>query len=249
MKTARFYKDGRVHSGILKGGWLIDEAGEGHVPDEALFMLPFTPGKVIGLALNYAEHATELGLERPKEPVTFIKPNSSLIPHKAPVVYPEGAQYMHYECELAVVIGRAARKVKAAGAMDYVMGYTIANDVTVRDFVGNMYRPPMKAKGWDTFGPLGPYLVSADEVKDPHALELQTFVNGELKQHGNTSKLIFKLPEIIEFLTRFLTLEPYDVILTGTPEGLSHVHPGDVMRLEITGLEALENPIIPEVKP
>jgi 5-oxopent-3-ene-1,2,5-tricarboxylate decarboxylase/2-hydroxyhepta-2,4-diene-1,7-dioate isomerase len=156
---------------------------------------------------------------------------------------------MHYECELAVVIGRAARKVKAAGAMDYVMGYTIANDVTVRDFVGNMYRPPMKAKGWDTFGPLGPYLVSADEVKDPHALELQTFVNGELKQHGNTSKLIFKLPEIIEFLTRFLTLEPYDVILTGTPEGLSHVHPGDVMRLEITGLEALENPIIPEVKP
>ncbi|MDQ3460287.1 MAG: fumarylacetoacetate hydrolase family protein [Deinococcota bacterium] len=247
MKTARFFKDGRVHSGVLENGLIHDEAGVGHSPDGLQFLLPFTPGKVVGLALNYADHADELGLERPKEPVTFIKPNSALIPHRAPVVYPAGAQYMHYECELAVVIGRGARKVKAAEAMDHVKGYTIANDVTVRDFVGNMFRPPLKAKGWDTFGPLGPYLVSADEVGDPHALELRTYVNGELRQEGSTANLVFAVPEIIEFLTRFMTLGPHDVILTGTPKGLSHVHPGDTMRLEITGLEALENAIVEEV--
>jgi 5-oxopent-3-ene-1,2,5-tricarboxylate decarboxylase / 2-hydroxyhepta-2,4-diene-1,7-dioate isomerase len=247
VKTARFFHHGRVHTGTLKDGLIVDEAGEGHRPDEVQFLLPFIPGKVIGLALNYAEHADELGLERPKEPVTFIKPNSSLVPHKAPVVYPQGAEYMHYECELAVVIGRGARKVKAEAALDYVLGYTIANDVTVRDFVGNMYRPPIKAKGWDTFGPLGPYLVSADEIEDPHGLTLESYVNGELRQHGSTAKLIFKIPEIIEFLTRFMTLEPYDVILTGTPEGLSHVRPGDTMRLAVTGLGALENPVVSEV--
>jgi 5-oxopent-3-ene-1,2,5-tricarboxylate decarboxylase/2-hydroxyhepta-2,4-diene-1,7-dioate isomerase len=110
-----------------------------------------------------------------------------------------------------------------------------------------MFRPPLKAKGWDTFGPLGPYLVSADEVGDPHALELRTYVNGELRQEGSTANLVFAIPEIIEFLTRFMTLGPHDVILTGTPKGLSHVHPGDTMRLEITGLEALENAIVEEV--
>jgi 5-oxopent-3-ene-1,2,5-tricarboxylate decarboxylase / 2-hydroxyhepta-2,4-diene-1,7-dioate isomerase len=243
MKTARFLEDGRVHTGVLEDGSLYDEAGRAHDPGEVTHLLPFEPGKVIGLVLSYRGHAGELGLDQPEEPVTFIKPNSSLVPHGAHVVYPRGAEYMHYECELAVVIGRGARNVSARDAMDCVLGYTIANDVTVRDFVGNLFRPPMKAKGWDTFGPMGPYLVSKDEIEDPHDLELRTYVNGELRQKGSTKDLIFSIPETIEFLTRFMTLHPYDVIITGTPEGLSHVHPGDVMRLEIDGLGALENPI------
>ena len=243
MKTVRFLKDGRVHTGSVQNGPIRDEAGLTHDPAGVTHLLPFRPGKVIGLVLSYRGHAGELGLEQPKEPVTFIKPNSSLVPHGAPVVYPEGSEYMHYECELAVVIGSAARNVEAEDAMDHVLGYTIANDVTVRDYVGNLFRPPMKAKGWDTFGPMGPYLVSKDEVPDPHDLELKTYVNGELRQQGSTKDLIFSIPETIEFLTRFMTLEPYDVILTGTPEGLSHVHPGDTMRLEIDGLGQLENPV------
>ena len=242
MKT-RFIAKGRFHEGRFENGWLYDEAGEAHHPDEVQFLLPVEPKKVIGLALNYADHAAELDLERPPEPALFWKPNTALLPHRGTVIYPKGAQYMHYEVELAVVIGRNARKVKAKDAMDYVGGYTIANDIVVRDYVKNYFRPPIRGKGWDTFGPLGPYLVSADEVPDPHNLNMRAYVNGELRQEGNTRDMIFKIPEIIEYISRFMTLEQGDVILTGTPKGISHVHPGDVMRLEIDGLEALENPI------
>lgn len=246
MKTARFIEGGIVHHAELVDGKLLDEAGRRHDPESVDFLLPFEAGKVIGLVLSYRGHAGELGLDQPEEPVTFIKLSSSLVPNGIPVVYPAGTDYMHYECELAVVIGKAARNVKAADAMDHVLGYTIANDVTIRDYVGNMFRPPMKAKGWDTFGPMGPYLTTKDEVEDPHGLGLRTYVNGELRQEGTTKDLIFQVPEIIEFLSRFMTLQPYDVIITGTPEGLSHVYPGDTMRLEIDGLGALENPIVEE---
>ena len=117
--------------------------------------------------------------------------------------------------------------------------------MTVRDFVGNLYRPPVKAKGWDSFGPMGPFLVEG-EIDDPNSLDMRTYVNGELRQQGNTKDLMWKIPEIIEFITRFMTLEPNDMILTGTPKGLSHVHAGDVMRLEIDGLGTLENPVVEE---
>lgn len=243
MKTARFIQDGQAHTGELKDGSLYDEAGVAHDPGTVTYLLPFEPGKVIGLVLSYRGHSGELGLDEPKEPVPFIKPNSSLLAHGGSVVYPVGAEYMHYECELGVVIGRGGRNIRAPEAMDHVAGYTIANDVTVRDFVGDLFRPPIKAKGWDTFGPMGPYLISRDEIDDPHELGLRTRVNGELRQEGSTKDLLFSIPETIEWLSRFMTLNPYDVIITGTPEGLSHVYPGDTMRLEIDGLEALENPV------
>ncbi len=246
MKIARFRKHGRVHHAQVYDGQLIDESGHAHDPDEVDYLLPFEPGKVLGLALNYRDHADELAIDLPDHPVLFLKPPSALIPHKAPVMYPEGAEYMHYECELAVVIGHAMKGVRAQDAMDFVRGYTVANDVTVRDFVGNMYRPPIKAKGWDSFGPLGPYLVTADEIPDPHELELRAFVNGEHRQTGNTRDFVFAISEILEYVTRFMTLEPDDVILTGTPKGISHVQPGDTMRLEIDHLGVLENPIVAE---
>ena len=243
MKLARFISRGRTLEGRLEGGALVDAAGEAHDPQAVQFLLPVAPTKVIGLALNYAEHARELNLERPDEPALFWKPNSSLLPHRGTVVYPRGARFMHYEVELAAVIGRPARRLRAARALEAVSGYTIANDLVVRDYVVNLFRPPIRGKGWDTFGPLGPYLVTADEVPDPHDLEMRAYVNGELRQRGRTNDMVFRLPEVLEYLTRFMTLEPGDVILTGTPRGVSHVHPGDRMRLEIDGLEALENDV------
>ena len=242
MKLCRFIRKGRVHQGVYRDGLLLDEAGEAHDPEGVTWLLPFTPGKVIGVALNYADHAEELGLPRPEEPALFWKPNSSLLPHKGVVRYPQGAEYMHYEVELAVVVGRPMRKVKVKDALDYVLGYTIANDLVVRDFVSNTFRPPIRAKGRDTFGPLGPFLV-VGEVADPQNLALRAYVNGELRQEGHTSRMLYSVAELLEYISEFMTLEPYDVILTGTPKGISRVGPGDVMRLEIEGLGALENPI------
>jgi len=151
---------------------------------------------------------------------------------------------MHYENELVVVIGQRCRRVQPEHARDYILGYTIGNDVTVRDFVTNFYRPPVKAKNFDTFGPLGPYLVTADEVPDDGALTLRTFVNGELRQQGHTRDFIYTVPDLIAYLTDFMTLEPGDMIWTGTPKGISHIRPGDQLRLEIDGIGALENSVV-----
>ncbi|WP_276957056.1 fumarylacetoacetate hydrolase family protein [Allomeiothermus silvanus] len=243
MKRARFIVKGRQLEGYLHEGLLVDHAGEAHHPEAVSWLLPVQPGKVIALALNFAEHADEFGLKRPSEPALFWKPNTTLLPHKGTVIYPRGAKFMHFECELAVILGRNARRVKAKDAMDYIGGYTIANDLVVRDYVSNTFRPPLRGKGWDTFGPLGPYYVTADEVPDPHQLKMRAYVNGELRQEATTQGMIFSIPEVIEFISRFMTLEAGDVILTGTPKGISQVHPGDTMRMEIEGLGALENPI------
>ncbi len=247
MRRARFRVNGRVEEGVLlEPGLLRDSSGRRHREQDVELLPPVVPGKVIGLALNYADHAAELEFtELPKEPALFFKANNTLAGHRAPVVYPAGVDYLHYEVELAAVIGRRSRRVSAAAAMDAVSGYTIANDVTIRDFVGNFYRPPVRAKGWDGFLPLGPYLVEG-EIEDPSALGLRTYVNGKLRQQGNTRDLIWKLPELVEFISSFMTLDPGDVILTGTPKGISHVYPGDLMRLEVDGLGALENPVVAE---
>lgn len=274
MKRARFLAGGRIHHGtVTDEGYLLDEAGRlrggvGPVakgdaieamrpyqarelgqgaspPDEAVVWLPpVVPPKVLGLALNFADHAEELALKTPEAPALFLKPLTSLIGHGQNVVAPPGIEYMHYEAELAVVIGRPARKVKRADAYGYVKGYTIANDVTIRDFVQNLYRPPVKAKGFDTFTPLGPWMVDRDDLPDPDDVALRTFVNGELRQEGNTRHFINDIPAIIEYVSEFMTLEENDIILTGTPKGLSHIYPGDVMRIEVDGVGALENPVV-----
>jgi len=243
MKRARFIAKGRPLHGHWQDGALVDYANEAHDPQKVQWLLPVQPGKVIALALNFAEHADEFGLKKPKEPALFWKPNTSLLPHRGTVIYPQGAKFMHFECELAVIIGRGGRRVKAKDAFDYIGGYTIANDLVVRDYVSNTFRPPIRGKGWDTFGPLGPYYVTADEVADPHNLRMGAYVNGELRQEASTQGMIFSIPEVIEFISRFMTLEENDVILTGTPKGISQVYPGDVMRMEIEGLGALENNI------
>jgi 5-oxopent-3-ene-1,2,5-tricarboxylate decarboxylase/2-hydroxyhepta-2,4-diene-1,7-dioate isomerase len=245
MKRTRFQAQGETLSGIYQDGRLMAEDGRGFADDEVVWLPPLVPGTIIGLALNYRDHAEELGLELPKIPVLFIKPRNTLVGHRQPVVAPPNVQYMHYEAELGVVIGCPGRRIAPSAAMDHVGGYTIVNDVTVRDFVTNMYRPPVKAKGFDTFGPIGPWLVE-DEIADPHNLEVRTLVNGEPRQRGNTRDLIFTIPDIIAYISEFMTLQPGDVILTGTPKGISHIYPGDTVRIEIEGIGALENPIIAE---
>ena len=249
MKRARFLAGGRYEEGrLVAPGILLDAAGRRHAETDVTFLPPVDrPGKILGLALNYADHGAELGLELPQEPAIFFKPPTALVGHRGSIVYPAGVDYLHYEAELAVVIGHRCRRVRARDALDVVAGYTIANDVTIRDFVTNTFRPPVKAKGWDTFLPLGPYLVTG-EVRDPHALGLRTFVNGELRQEGTTADMIWRVDRLIEWLTEFTTLEPGDVLLTGTPRGVSHLHPGDEVRLEIDGLGALESHVVAEIR-
>jgi len=247
MKRVRFRLHGIDYRGqVTEAGDLRSDDGLSCPPEEVTWLPPVIPTKVIGLALNYAEHADELKMEAPPEPALFFKPISSLIGHNTPVIYPEGIQYMHYEVELAVVMGRRCQRVSQERVSDYILGYTIANDVTVRDYVANFYRPPVRAKGYDTFGPVGPYLVTADEIPNLQQLELRAYVNGELRQQGNTSQMILSVPELVEYISFFMTLEAGDMIWTGTPRGISHVYPGDVMRLEIDGLGVLENTVVAE---
>jgi len=244
MRRVRFLAQGRLHHGTWGEEVLLDESGRAWRPDDVTWLPPVTPSKILAFALTYADHAAELGVGRPEEPVLFLKPPSALVGHRAPVVYPTGVEYLHYEAELAVVIGRRCRRVRPEAARDVVKGYTVANDITARDFVRNFYRPPVKAKGWDTFLPLGPALV--DDVAEPGALTLRTYVNGELRQEGNTRDLFYPLEELVAYLSTFMTLEEDDVILTGTPRGISPVHPGDLMRVEVEGIGVLENPVIAE---
>ena len=231
---------------LREDGMLTTPGGGEYAPEEVVWLPPVTPTKIIGLALNYADHASELNMQTPPEPALFFKPLSSLVGHRAQVIAPSGVEYMHYEVELAVVIGQRCRNVKAEHAEKVIGGYTIGNDITVRDFVYDFYRPPVRAKGYDTFGPVGPFLVTPDEISDPGNLELRAFVNGELRQSGHTSMLLRPIPDLIEFISMIMTLEPGDMIWTGTPKGISHIYPGDVMRLEIDSLGALENQVIAE---
>lgn len=225
---------------------MIDPAGNRFAEDEIDFLPPVLPTKIIGLALNYKEHAGELGLNVAEEPVLFLKPPSSLIGNRGEILYPTGANYMHYEGELCAVIGKKARKVGAREAIGHVKGFTIANDVTVRDFITNTFRPPVKAKGFDTFCPVGPYLVTIDESGDGSDLTITTKVNGEIRQKGSTRELIHPVPELIEYLSDFMTLYPGDIILTGTPKGISPVKPGDEIEIEIERLGRLSNKVVSE---
>ena len=245
MRTARFVANGRIHGGTVIEDRVVDEAGRSYPQSEIVWLPPVTPTKVVGLVLNYADHAKELGLETPKDPVLFFKPLTSLIGHGATIIRPAGAQQMHYEVELGVVISQRCRKVKAADAFSVIRGYTVGNDVTARDYITNYYRPPVKAKGYDTFGPLGPWVVEDEDI-DPDNVELRAYVNGELRQQGHTSNLIHKVAPLIEYISEFMTLEQDDVILTGTPEGISYVQPGDVLKVEAVGIGALENPVAAE---
>ncbi|MCL5115801.1 MAG: fumarylacetoacetate hydrolase family protein [Firmicutes bacterium] len=249
MRYVRFMHEGQELEGLWQENHVIAAHGAAIPTENIAWLPPVRPSKIVGLALNYRGHAAELGLDEPPEPALFFKPPSSLIGHLAPIRYPRGASHCHYETELAVVIGRRCYRVPAADALSYVRGYTIANDFTCRDFIRNTFRPPVRAKGFDTFCPLGPAVYSADMIPDPGRLDIVTRVNGRVRQSGSTRLLQMPIPEIIAYLSSFMTLEPDDVILTGTPEGISPVYPGDQITCEVEGLGVLVNPIVEDPVP
>jgi 5-oxopent-3-ene-1,2,5-tricarboxylate decarboxylase/2-hydroxyhepta-2,4-diene-1,7-dioate isomerase len=244
MKRARVAYAGAVHDAAEIDGRLRLADGRFVREDDVVWLPPATPRTIFALGLNYADHAKELAFKAPDEPLVFMKGPNALIGHRGRTRRPADAAYMHYECELAVVLGRPARRVKRADAYDYVAGYTVANDYAIRDYLENYYRPNLRVKNRDGCTPLGPWLVDAADVPDPMNLRLQTSVNGKVTQQGRTSDMIFDIPILIEYLSGFMTLAAGDVILTGTPEGLVDVKPGDEVVTEIEGIGRLVNTMV-----
>ena len=205
------------------------------------------PGKILAVGLNYAAHAQEGDAKQPEFPLIFSKCVTALIGPGDEIKLPAISDMIDYEAELAVIIGREAKSVSADHAMEYVAGYTIMNDVTARD-LQRRERQWVRAKGLDTFAPCGPWLVTTDEITDPHSLEIELTVNGEVRQRSNTGDLIFKIPQLIEFISQDLTLKPGDIISTGTPSGVGvYMNPpvflkdGDVVEISIDGVGVLWN--------
>jgi 5-oxopent-3-ene-1,2,5-tricarboxylate decarboxylase / 2-hydroxyhepta-2,4-diene-1,7-dioate isomerase len=247
-RTARVAFAGAIHQATPHERGLRLADGRVLAEHEVVWLPPFEAGTVIALGINYADHARELAKELTigarDEPLAFLKSSNALLGHRGQTRRPRDAAFMHYECELAVVIGRVAKNVKRADAMAHVAGYTVANDYAVRDCLENWYRPNLRAKNRDGATALGPWLVAADAVPDPHALNLRTFVNGRLVQSGNTRDLVNDIPALIEYLSGFMTLVPGDVILTGTPEGVVNVNAGDEVVTEIDGIGRLVNTLV-----
>jgi 2-keto-4-pentenoate hydratase/2-oxohepta-3-ene-1,7-dioic acid hydratase in catechol pathway len=208
---------------------------------DARLLSPVLPrSKVVGIGRNYAAHAAEMGSELPDEPLMFLKPNTSVVGPGDPIYYPRQTEELHYEGELAVVIGRICRDVPKEKYADVIHGYTAGNDVTARDLQrkdGQFTR----AKGFDSFCPLGPWVETDLDVSD---LRVQTYLNGEVKQDGRTSDLIFDVPTLIAHVTSVMTLLPGDVILTGTPEGVGPMNAGDEVEISIQGIGNLTNKVV-----
>ncbi len=206
---------------------------------ESRLLAPILPSKVVAFGRTYADHAAELGNKVPDQPLCFLKPSTSVIGPGARIVMPPQSEQVSYEGELAVVIGRPCRDVAADNASSVILGYTVANDVTARDLQktdGQWAR----AKGFDTFCPLGPWI---ETDLDPQGLSIRTEVDGELRQDGNTSDLLFTIGELIEWISAAMTLLPGDVILTGTPEGVGLLEAGQTVSIEIEGIGVLGNPV------
>ncbi|QCR38299.1 fumarylacetoacetate hydrolase family protein [Nissabacter sp. SGAir0207] len=201
---------------------------------------------LFALGLNYADHATELDFKAPEEPLVFIKAPNTLTGDHAVSVRPDNLEYMHYEAELVVVIGKTARNVSRDQALEYVQGYTVCNDYAVRDYLENYYRPNLRVKSRDTLTPLLPQVTPRAAIPDAQNLQLKTFVNGELRQSGNTRDMVFDVPFLVSYLSEFMTLHPGDLIATGTPKGLADVRPGDEVVVEIEGIGRLTNHIVSE---
>jgi 5-carboxymethyl-2-hydroxymuconate isomerase len=256
LKLARVRMNGAAVLASEQDGELRRLTPDGaYDPDGELLagdrLAPVAPGKIVAIGLNYLDHIRESGAEPPARPLVFAKFPSSVIATGEPIVIEAGVtERVDWEVELAVVIGRAARAVSPEEALAHVSGYTVGNDVSARDlqFSDGQW---VRAKSLDTFCPLGPVLLTADEVPDPQALRLSTRVNGELVQDSSTSEMVFGVAELISFCSHSFTLDPGDVLLTGTPWGCGEfmdprrsLAPGDVVECEIEGIGTLRNPVI-----
>jgi len=217
------------------------------LPKEAILKAPIArPGKIIALGLNYVLHAKEGNFEVPKEPIIFAKVGSSVIGPNETIRIPRGLGRMDHEVELAAVIGRTATQVKKKDAYKYIAGYTICNDVSARDLQTNDISarlPWFRSKSFDTFSPLGPWIVTSDEFRTPIQVNVECRVNGKVKQKANTRDLVFDIPTTIEFITKHITLEPGDIVSTGTPAGIGPIRHGDTVVCRVEKIGDLKNPV------
>jgi 2-keto-4-pentenoate hydratase/2-oxohepta-3-ene-1,7-dioic acid hydratase in catechol pathway len=262
VRIARFAAGGDPHYGVVEltddGGrypetvsvltgdpiaMSVQLTGERRDLDGVRLLAPVIPrSKVVAVGRNYAAHAAEMDEEVPETPLTFFKPNTSVIGPGEPIIYPLASRRVDFEGELAVVIGRICKEVPVSRVSEVIFGYTIANDVTARDLQktdGQWAR----AKGYDTFCPLGPWITTHQKLDEVAALAIRTTVDGEPRQDGTTSDMVFKIPELVAYISSYTTLLPGDVILTGTPAGAGPVLPGQQVSIEIEGIGTLTNPV------
>lgn len=225
--------------------WLDDQGNDlPKVDPEVRLGAPIQkPSKIVCVGLNYAKHAAESGMTLPKEPVLFFKATSAIVGPNDDVVIPKGSKKTDWEVELGVVIGQKASYVTEANAMDHVAGYILHNDYSEREFQLEKEGQWVKGKSCDTFAPLGPYLATKDEIENPHDLDLWLKLNGEMMQNSNTSDLVFNIPQLVSYISQYMTLLPGDIISTGTPFGVGlgfdpprYLKPGDIVELGIQGL-------------
>ena len=229
IESGRVYPQGGVHAGVFK-------------LSELRILPPASPSKIVCIGLNYRDHARELSMKIPDDPVLFLKPPTAVIGQGDKIIYPASSSRVEYEAELAIVIGKRCKNISAERAEDVIAGYTCFNDVTARDLQqkdGQWTR----AKSFDTFAPFGPYLACPNELDVSNA-KITCRVNGITRQESSTSNLIFDVPYLIEFITEIMTLEVGDVIATGTPPGVGELHRGDTVEVEIQGIGTLRNEVI-----
>jgi 2-keto-4-pentenoate hydratase/2-oxohepta-3-ene-1,7-dioic acid hydratase in catechol pathway len=249
VRIARFSYGEGVAFGVVEGEHVVPIAGHPFAPiertevalqlDDVRLLAPVLPSKVVAIGKNYASHAAEMGGDVPDEPLIFLKPSTAVVGHRDVIAAPASSQRVDYEGELAVVISRLCRDVPEERALDTVLGYACANDVTARDQQrsdGQWSR----AKGYDTFCPIGPWIETELDAGD---LAIRTTLNGEIKQDSRTSLIVHKIPALIAYITACMTLLPGDVILTGTPDGIGPMQVGDEVSVEIEGIGTLTNPV------
>ncbi|WP_406659663.1 fumarylacetoacetate hydrolase family protein [Methanolobus sp. ZRKC3] len=241
----RFRYAGDIFYGEVNGDTVTSHEGDGRAYSlkELDVLPPSNPTKIVCVGLNYHDHAAELNMEVPDEPILFIKPPSAVIGHEDKIIYPKGfSSKVDYEAELALIIGKKCKNISYDRAFDVIAGFTCFNDVTARDLQqkdGQWTR----AKGFDTFAPVGPFIVPAVDF-EPDNASIRTKLNGEIMQDSSTSNLIFDVSYLIEFISGIMTLEVGDIIATGTPPGVGEIHPGDVVEIEIEGIGNLRNEVV-----
>lgn len=252
MKYVKILKDGLPIWGSLKGNEIkllknppfekTEYTGESVAFSGAKLLAPCEASKVVAIGKNYFDHVSEMKEEMPENPIIFLKPATAIINPGDDIIYPKASERVDYEGELALIIKKRAYKVKRGNAAEYILGYTCLNDVTARD-IQKREGQWDRAKGYDTFAPLGPIVTNEAE---PYPLEIETRLNGAVKQKASTSLQMWKIPELIEFITDGMTLLPGDVVTTGTPSGIGPMQPGDTVEIDIPGVGILKNTIIKE---
>lgn len=253
MRIIRFALEGRTGYGILEGQQVFPlwespfqeliQSGEVLALGDIELLAPCEPSKIVALGLNYQDHAAEFGLALPADPLIFLKPSTAVIGPEQEIVYPDMARRVDYEAELAVVIGRRCHQVREENFRDYVLGYTIINDVTARD-IQKKDGQFTRSKSFDTFAPLGPWIET--DIRDPDNVEVEAYLNGQRKQHSNTANMVFGVATLVSFISKIMTLLPGDVIATGTPSGIGPMNPGDVVEVKVEGIGTLRNRVVAE---